>query len=234
MLNDSAIHTPPTTGNFAYNSFNLTSPFMPVLGGTYVDPVFGETVRVSYRYDANGTPPVAGVADDIYAHHWANSDGTLCFATMNGVRAYNPVTGAVVYSNMPSGNMGTGSRANLQWHPTDPDLYFYFDSSNAIRQYKPSTATDSLVVTLASLGIGTFDAATTGGSHNWVDGTGDLFVIPASAGGRVWKRSTNTLYAGVTANFSAGGGWLGISPNGNSVLTAPGPAATPNLSLIHI
>lgn len=61
---DGAVYSPPATGPFAYNTF------VPALtpGASYVDPVFGETVRRLTTDHVN---------DDIYARNmWWNVDET--------------------------------------------------------------------------------------------------------------------------------------------------------------
>jgi len=105
---DSAPHPPPTSGPFSYNTFKPGAAGFPALGGTYVDPVFGETVRriTDVGLTAND--------DDIYAHHWCNANGTSCFTTNGGgLDIYSPLTGVTQYTNQPVGS-GDLPRANLQ------------------------------------------------------------------------------------------------------------------------
>ena len=44
-LTDTATHLPPSSGLYAYNSFKPGTTGFPTLGQTYVDPVFGSTIR---------------------------------------------------------------------------------------------------------------------------------------------------------------------------------------------
>lgn len=213
-LTDSAVHAPPTSGTFAYNTFVPGSAGFPALGGTYVDPVFGETVR--RVTDGDGTAN----DDDIYAHHWCNANGTACFSTDNGVlRIYSPLTGATLYNNQPTGS-GNLPRANLQWHPTDPDKYQRFENARIVER-SLLTQTDVTLFTAPQ----TFDNY--GGSLPWVSADGDVFVVAWGGKGHVWKRSTNTLYTGETSSFVPNGGWISITPDGNYIVTASGGSSTP-------
>jgi hypothetical protein len=94
-ITDNGIYPPPTTGPFAYNTFRPGTPGFPALGGTYIDPVFGSTVRRLTDIGANRGE------DDSYAHNWCNANGTYCFYTgrsKSPVSILNSMTGAVVYS----------------------------------------------------------------------------------------------------------------------------------------
>src|SRR3989338_1252490 len=91
LVDDGLSHPPPATGTFAYNSF--VPPNTP--GASYVDPVFGSTVR---RLSATGA------TDDIYSRNmkW-NADGTrfLRSAIINGGNYFNvtyTATGTVTHS----------------------------------------------------------------------------------------------------------------------------------------
>ncbi len=215
ISNSSAVHAPPTSGTYSYNTFSPGAIGFPALGGTYLDPIFGETVR--------RITDVGGVTndDDIYGHHWCNADGTKCFSTKDGVlRIYSPLTGATLYNNQPRGGGVELARANLQWHPTQPDKYQRFET-NTIVERTLATQTDVTIFTAPQV----FDNV--GGSLPWVDGSGDIYVFSWGGQARVWKRSTNTLYSGTAANFTTNGGWVSITPDGNYVVTAAGGTATP-------
>ncbi len=211
---DSVPHPPPTSGTYAYNTFKPGAAAFPGLGGTYVYPVFGETVRrvTDVGLTAND--------DDIYAHHWCNANGTSCFTTNGGgLDIYSPVTGAVQFTNQPVGH-GDLPRANVQWHPTDPTRYQRFETNKIVERHLP-TQTEVTIFTAPA----NFDNF--GGSLPWVDGSGDIYVFSWNGRGHIWKRSTNTLYAGETVNFTTNGGWISITPDGNYIVTAAGGTAPP-------
>ena len=64
FIGDTASHPPPASGTYAYNGYGGPS----AAGGSYVDPVFGETVR---RLTTDHSH------DDIYARNmWWSADET--------------------------------------------------------------------------------------------------------------------------------------------------------------
>src|SRR2546428_13001295 len=76
-LTDSATHAPPTTGSFPYSPPGTWLPGLPgfpVVGQTYVDPVFGTTIR-----RLTNDFPHPGFSD-IYANngYW-DADGTYWY-----------------------------------------------------------------------------------------------------------------------------------------------------------
>jgi hypothetical protein len=204
-LTDTASHPPPTSGSYAYYStygtFGPDRPGFPGVGQTYVDPVFGSTVRRL----TNETSHEPG--SDIYGKNgfW-NADGTLMFHNNGSAKTIiNTTTGAVVRPDVP-GNFD-GSFA-----PDDPDTWYYF-SGASLRKYSVATGTTSLVKTFpATLGA-------LGGSVDWVDSTGRYMVLSMGNGSRVWDKQDDVLYAG-TVPGNAGDGWVGISPDAKYVVTA--------------
>jgi hypothetical protein len=44
-LTDSDVHAPPMSGQYAYNTFMPATAGFPGVGESYIDPVFGSTVR---------------------------------------------------------------------------------------------------------------------------------------------------------------------------------------------
>ncbi len=205
FITDAASHPPPTTGAYAYYStygtFGPDRPGFPGVGQTYVDPVFGSTVR--RLTNAMGQPP----GSDIYGKNgfW-NADGTLMFHNDGSSKTIiNTTTGAVVRVNVP-GNFD-GSFA-----PDDPDTWYYF-SGASLRKYSVATGTTSLVKTFsATLGA-------LGGSVDWVDRTGRYMVLNIGGQARVWDKQNDVLYAGPVPG-NAGDGWVGISPDAKYVVAA--------------
>jgi hypothetical protein len=204
-VTDSATHAPPATGAYAYystfGSFGPDQAGFPGVGQTYVDPVFGSTVR--RLTNDLGRPS----GSDIYGKNgFFNSDGTLMFHNAGTSKTIvNTTTGALVRSNVP-GNFD-GSFA-----PDDPDTWYYF-SGASLRKYSVATGTTSLVKTFsATLGA-------LGGSVDWIDSTGRYMVLNIGGSARVWDKQADVLYAGNVPG-DVGSGWAGISPDGKYLVIA--------------
>jgi hypothetical protein len=204
-LTDAASHPPPTSGAYAYystyGSFGPDRPGFPGAGQTYVDPVFGSTVR--RLTNQMGQPS----RSDIYGKNgfW-NADGTLMFHNDGNAKTIiNTTTGALVRSEVP-GNFD-GSFA-----PDDADTWYYF-SGASLQKYSVATGTSSVVKTFAA----TLGAL--GGSVDWVDRTGRYMVLNIGGQARVWDKQDDVLYAGAVPG-DAGDGWVGISPDAKYVVAA--------------
>ncbi|OQW37431.1 MAG: hypothetical protein A4E19_13580 [Nitrospira sp. SG-bin1] len=219
FLSDAAIHAPPTTGMYAYNTFQPGAHGFPVVGGTYTDPVFGGIVKRLTNIGSNQNN------EDIYAHHWANANGTYVFSRQGAVadnfKILSTMTGDEIHVNQPYGS----SPADLAWDPIDPDKYYYFDGADLVERSvsrQMSTPIHRFGGTLESLG----------GSLDWIDRTGDLFVVkwggPPNGTAKVWRKSTNSLYSGEVPPLDRDG-WVAITPDGNYLVTAAGESAPPNI-----
>src|SRR5687767_2480877 len=162
-VTDAETHAPPVSGAYAYYStfgtFGPDRPGFPGRGQTYVDPVFGSTIR-------RLTNEVGQAADnDIYAKNgfW-NSNGTrMLHRSPTDRTIIDTTTGAVVRSNVP-GNFD-GSFA-----PDDPDIWYYFNGAN-LEKLSVATGTTSVVKTFP----GTLGAL--GGSTDWIDNSGRYMVL---------------------------------------------------------
>ena len=211
-ITDNGIHPPPTTGPYAYNTFSPGAAGFPALGGTYVDPVFGTTIRRLTDIGANRGE------DDSYAHNWCNANGTYCFYTgrsKSPVSILNSTTGAVAYSGQPIGV----ATYEIFWHPTDPDKYFYW-SGSSLRRRNLSAQTDTTMKTFPAT------LQTNGGSLNTVDRTGRYFTVRYGGTNKVWDSQTDTIYANAVTPLDSGG-WVAITPDGNYLVTAAGGTGTP-------
>jgi hypothetical protein len=204
-LTDAASHPPPTSGAYAYYStygaFGPDRPGFPGVGQTYVDPVFGSSVRRLTNELGRQSN------SDIYGKNgfW-NADGTLMFHNdAISKTIINTTTGALVRSEVP-GNFD-GSFA-----PDDADTWYYF-SGASLWKYSVATGTSSVVKTFAA----TLGAL--GGSVDWVDRTGRYMVLNIGGQARVWDKQDDVLYAGAIPG-DAGDGWVGISPDARYVVTA--------------
>jgi hypothetical protein len=214
-LVDSLPHLPPILGLYSYNAFEPGASGFPAVGGTYTDPVFGGTVRrLTNTMGQRNT-------ENIYGHHWANADGTYAFSDQmrggvyTGLFILNTATGTEAYTSQPEGS----SAADISWHPTDPNKYYYYSGASLMLRNLPAQ-TSTTVKTFA----GTLQ--TVGGSVNWIDRTGRYMVIKYSGIIHLWDSQTDTLYAGAFAPFGSTG-WTGITPDGNYIVDVTGPSAQP-------
>jgi hypothetical protein len=205
------VFAPPSTGTYAYNTFKPGAASFPAVGGTYTDPVFGGTVRRLTDRKAAGD-------DDMYAHHWANANGTYAFQNSGGTgRVISTTTGATVWSaaQVPTGSVGF----DMAWDAVDPNSYYYYSGSSLIRR---NLATQSNT-TVRTFG-GTLQA--NGGSLNTQSADGRYFTVRYGGTNKVWDSQTNTIYSGSVTPLSSTG-WASITPDGNYLVTAAGPTGTP-------
>src|SRR3989454_730913 len=207
-LTDGATHTPPTTGSYPYSppgTWLPGQPGFPLIGQTYVDPVFGTTIR-----RLTNDFPGQSFSDIYGTNGWWNADGTRWYhSRSSGKVILDTTTGAVVRSGVPSGPLSF-----VQFDPVNPDVYYYTNGAN-LRQYSISTGVDTLVKTFPST------LASTGASSNYVDRTGRYFLVYYGGALHVYDRTTDTIFGGsiVTA---VGTGTADMSPDGNYVVTADG------------
>jgi hypothetical protein len=205
-LTDTGTHAPPSTGSYAYyatyGTFGPGHSGFPGIGQSFVDPVFGSTIRRL----TNDMGAVQSESDIYGKNGFWNADGTRMFHnTVAGNTIIDTTTGAIVRANVP-GNFD-GSFA-----PDDPDTWYYF-SGASLRKYSVATGTTSLVKTFsATLGA-------LGGSVDWVDRTGRYMVLNIGGNARVWDKQEDVLYAGAVPG-NAGDGWVGISPDAAYVVSA--------------
>jgi hypothetical protein len=221
-ITDAASHHPPASGPYAYfatyGTFSPSQAGFPAVGGTFVDPVFGSTIRRltneldqfsdSENYGKNGFIN----ADATLMHHRAPSGHNIIDTT----------TGQVVRANVPF-NMDSS------FAPDDPDVFYWFNSGNpTLNKYSVSTGTSTVVKTFAaSLGP-------VGGSVDWIDGSGRYMVLMLGGAIRVYDVTSDILYSGsIPASYAASGGWVGISPDGNYVIAATDPPQFHSFTIDH-
>src|SRR5689334_860816 len=159
-LNDVDVHAPPSSGPYAYDTFTADSAGFPAAGETFVDPVFGETIR-------RLTDERAGCGDSqLYARNgFFNADGSLLLhKRCDGTVMIDTTTGTIATSDVP-GAMYTGS-----FDPVDPDLYYDLQGTRLVA-FVPSTGASSTVKDFgATLGL-------LGGSVDFIDASGRYFLI---------------------------------------------------------
>src|SRR5580692_7487705 len=120
-LVDSLSHPPPALGTFAYNSF--VPPVTP--GASYVDPVFGTTVR---RVTTDHS------VDDLHARNmWWNADETRYLhrnpdgtGFADYLAVINVATGQVTHNGIPIGTVA----ADDGFDPVNANVLYYHDASS--------------------------------------------------------------------------------------------------------
>jgi hypothetical protein len=181
----------------------------PSLGKSYVDPVFGTTVRrLTDEY------PRASDSDLYAKNGYWNADSTLVWhrAGASDYRIIRAVDGRggkkagdVVRMNVPGDADGS-------FAPDDPDVWYYF-SGAALVQYSVSADTSSVVHTFSA------PLGGLGGSTDWIDASGRYMLLMIGRALNVYDRQTDTLYSGAI-HATLGEGWAGISPDGRYVVVA--------------
>jgi hypothetical protein len=205
-LTDTAIHAPPTAGAFGYappGSFMPGNAGFPARGGSYVDPVFGCTVR-------RLTDVLPGWGSSlIYSKNgfW-NANGSRYASNPNEhgeVDIVDGETGDVVRASVPFGVDGS-------FDPVDPNVFYSWDAQSAnLQRYDVTTGQRTTIATFSA------PLDTLGGSVDWIDRTGRYFLVSFGGALHVWDKQTATMYAGsVPANF--GSGWAGLSPDGSYII----------------
>ena len=161
-VSDHAVHVPPASGAQAYGVFGPNEPTFPRAGGSYVDAVFGTTVR---RITAEFPDPVH---NDIYSKNgfW-NADGTLTFhhASTGAKSIVSTQTGATKCSHVPGNFDGS-------FDPIDPDTWYWFaDGGTRLTRFSVAKCRNVESVDLR----GRLGAL--GGSVDWIDSSGQYMVL---------------------------------------------------------
>ena len=221
-LVDTASHPPPTSGPYAYfatyGTFSPSLSGFPAVGGTFVDPVFGSTIRrLTNELDQYS------FSENYAKNGFINADGTLMHhRAPTGHNIIDTTTGQVVRANVPF-------NFDSSFAPDDPDVFYWFTfGSPTLNKYSVSTGTSSVVKTFTAA------LSQVGGSVDWIDSSGRYMVLMLGGAIRVYDVKSDILYAGsIPASNAASGGWVGISPDGNYVITATDPPAFRSFRIDH-
>ena len=139
-LTDTLSHQPPLTGPEPYSPVGTWLPGtggFPAPGKTYVDPVFGTTIR-----RLTGMWPNPGDAALYAKNGFWNADGTrlaYSHSDTGTIHVTDTTTGQDVASGLP----GYGS-SEVNFDPNFPDVWYY-GSGTQLRKYLLSTG-DTVVV----------------------------------------------------------------------------------------
>jgi hypothetical protein len=206
-------YTPPAN----YGSFGPNSAGFPDLGQTYLDTTFDTTIR---RLSKTGAPGAwQSSHDDVYAKNgfW-NSNGTLVLhrSAAGGWQFVDPNTGQVVGFPAPNSSPSP-TEGSFSSDPTKPHTWYFFDGSS-LKAFDVLTGVTTIVKTFG----GALGAL--GGSVDWIDRSGRYMVLRIGSVIKVYDLQLDQLYSGdIPGTYGQGGGWVGISPDGEYVVTAQGP-----------
>lgn len=206
-ISDTLSHPPPDSGPFAYNTF--VPPNVP--GASYIDPVFGATVR---RLSVDHVP------DDSYARNmfW-NADGTKYLHRTTEGTAFadfwdvlDTRTGQVTHAAIPISVIA----ADAGFDPVDPNvLYKYVGSTiHKITLLSGGTWSDDVYFTAPDT------IKTLGGSLNWLDASGRYMIVRYGSEPSIYLYDRQNLGAGPYANPVDGantieaGSYVTITPDG--------------------
>lgn len=217
MLTDAGVHEPPLVGPYPYyataGTFGPDQVGFPGNGSSYVDPVFDSTiVRLTNELGQQSNA-------DIYGKNgFFNATGTVMHHRGPGAAAIHhliqPTTGGVVRTPVVF-------TADSSFSPVDPDVWYHWTNGSAIlTQYSVATGLGTVLKTFGST-LGTL-----GGSVDWIDRSGRYMVLHLGTSYRVWDKQTDTLYTGSIPDSTYGDSWVGLSPDGNYVITSEDSSPT--------
>jgi len=200
---------PPAVGASAYNSFVLPLS----AGASYVDPVFGETVR---RLSSDH------VHDDTYARNmWWNADQTrFLHRSTNGTAfadfwdVIDVATGVVTHRGIPIGT----SASDGGFDPVDPNALYYYASDGIHKVTLGAGATWTNAVFFRPPGGAALK--TLGGTLNWFDASGRYMLVRYGAEPSVYLYDRQNMAAGPysnpinATNYIDAGSYIGVSPDG--------------------
>jgi len=219
-LTDAPVHPPPATGPFAHNSF--VPPVMQ--GASYVDPVFGTTVRRVTTDHVN---------DDIYARNmWWNADETrYLHRTTNGTpwadfwEIIDVATGKVTHQGIPIGGVAGGAgpfAADGGFDPVDPNVLYALGPTSIYKITLNADGTWTSAVYFTPPGGKAIKNL--GGTLNWFDASGRYMLVRYGAEPSVHLYDRQNLAAGPYANPVDGhvtadsNGYVGLSPDGQYIV----------------
>jgi hypothetical protein len=219
---DTAVHAPPATGTYAYYAtygvFGPDQSGFPRQGETFVDPVFGSTIKRLTNEMGQRSE------SEIYSKNgYFNANGTLVHhRSPSGHDIISTSTGQVVRASV-------AFNYDSSFAPDDPDAWYHFAfGDTTLYKYSVSTGNRTAVKTFPG------GLASLGGSVDWIDRTGRYMVLNIGGATRVYDKTSDTLYSGsIPGSYGSGGGWMGISPDGNYVITSTPPTSSHSWKIDH-
>lgn len=211
-LSDAGVHAPPASGSFPYSPPGNWLPGQvgfPARGDSFLDPVFGTTLR-----RITDERPEQSFSDIYAANGWWNADASLfVHRTSTDWIAIDATNGTEFRPGMPG---GTGS-GEISFDPVDPDIWYYYQNDELWRLNVRTG--DAMLVKDFNFAVDN----SLGGSVDWIDRSGRYFLVASGGALQVWDRVEDRLYLNsIPFDVQVSGGWAGISPDGNFVITATG------------
>ncbi|MDF1781889.1 MAG: hypothetical protein P1U67_11370 [Alcanivoracaceae bacterium] len=207
LLTDTNKHTPP--GRSA-----------PALHSSYVDPVFATTVtRITGRAQVSGSSRIRHYyskqnpfnADDSYAIFQADDGHWWLY----NAATWEPITTVSDWPHV------TNSEPEIQWHPTNPDLFYFLKDENKFARFEISSHTTTILHDFGDDGF----TQTAGRLEANMDKSGRFYaMIGKTSGGTseafVYDVVNDQLSQRVNVNAIEREGidWISISQNGNYVV----------------
>lgn len=206
LLEDTAKHTPPGVSK-------------PALHESYVDATFGTTI---YRVTANSQ--LDGVSR--IRHYYSkqdpfNADGSYAmFVTSDGnywlydAATFEPIKTVSDYPHV------INSEPEIQWHPTNPDWFYYLSEENRFARFEISSHTTEILHDFSDEGFTVVGGRWEGN----MDKSGQFYAMigQGSNGSEafVYDVINNQLSqrVNVDAIENEGIDWISISQNGNFVV----------------
>ena len=221
-ITDTAVYAPPSSGTYAYYAtygvFGPDHSGFPGQGESFVDPVFGSTIRRLTNEMGQQSE------SEIYSKNgYFNANGTLMHhRSPSGHNIISTSTGQVVRASV-------AFNYDSSFAPDDPDAWYHFAFGDTTL-YKYSVATGNRTAVKTFPGA----LASLGGSVDWIDRTGRYMVLNIGGATRVYDKASDTLYSGsIPGSYGSGGGWMGISPDGNYVITSTPPTSSHSWKIDH-
>lgn len=219
FLTDSASHPPPSSGTYIYSPpgtfWPNNSPF-PGAGGSYLDPVFNETVkRLTDTYSG-------GWAEMVYMITKISADSTYYIYTdINGWTFVHNMSDTSQVAGTGQEDFGGAGGGYGQFSLNDDDIIYYITGSN-LRQYEVSTDTHSTIkgfgASLDNGGSLNFSArvqaasgATSGGDR--------YFLGTTSSALRFYDAQEDVFYSNQPSRCS-GFDFTTIAPDGSGAICA--------------
>lgn len=205
LLSDTGKHTPPGASN-------------PALHSAYVDATFGTTI---HRVTANSQ--ISGVSR--VRHYYSkqnpfNADGSYAmFVASNGTywvydaATFEPILNASEYPHVSS------SEPEIQWHPTNPDQFYYLEGTEFSR-FEISSITTTVLHDFADEGF----SSVAGRLEGNMDKSGRYYAMIGESGSNshafVYDVQNDQLSQRININDIEDEGidWISISQNGNFVV----------------
>ena len=222
-VTDTAVHAPPGSGTYAYYAtsgvFGPDQSGFPRQGESFVDPVFGSTIKRLTNEMGQASN------SEIYSKNgYFNANGTLVHhRSPSGHNIIDTRTGQVVRASV-------AFNYDSSFAPDDPDAWYHFAfGDTTLYKYSVSSGNRTAVKTFPGA------LASLGGSVDWIDRTGRYMVLNIGGATRVYDKASDTLYSGsIPGSYGSGGGWMGISPDGNYVITSTPPTSSHSWKIDHV